>query len=176
MILLYKFLYRNLKGYRLLVTLAILVTFAQVGSDLAAAMPLKFIPSKINNPGSDPTCTFPFLDGVLTLFDTPLLDPSLRPTQANQPPGQPPPAPCPATPSDPNSVLHPRITQHSVIGVIVFSLLMLAFFGLLSAFLVYIELSLATYIAQNLSARLRAPGSGISSTRSNRGGWEGVRN
>src|SRR5579871_5831196 len=128
MIALFKFLYKNLKGYRLLVILAMLVTVAQVGSDLLAAMPLKFIPSKVNNPGSDPACTFPFLDPILTMFDTPLLDPSLRPTAPNQPPGQPPPAPCPATSSDPNSVLHPRITQHSVIGVIVFSLIMLALF------------------------------------------------
>src|SRR5438105_788420 len=105
MIFLCKFLYRNLKGYRLLIIFAILITFAQVGSDLLAAMPLKFIPSKINNPGSDPACTFPFLDGVLTVFDTPLLDPSLRPTQANQPPNQPPPAPCPAIPTDRNSIL-----------------------------------------------------------------------
>src|SRR5947209_17234016 len=158
MLFLFKFLYRNLKGYRFLIILAILIIFAQVGSDLLAAMPLKFIPSKINNPGSDPACTFPFLDGVLTYFDTPLLDPSLRPppTPPNQPIGQPPPAPCPASPSDTNSVLHPRITQHSVNGVIVFSLLMLAVFGLLSASLVYLELFIATYIAQNLSAGLRA--------------------
>ena len=155
MVFLAKFLHRNLKGYRFLVILAILVTFAQVGSDLLAAMPLKFIPSKVNNPGSDPVCTFPFLDPVLTVFDTPLLDPSLRPTQPNQPPNQPPPAPCPATSTDPNAVVNPRITQHSTIGVIVFSLIMLAVFGLLSAFLVYIELFLATFIAQNLSARLR---------------------
>ncbi|HZS78415.1 MAG TPA: ABC transporter transmembrane domain-containing protein [Ktedonobacteraceae bacterium] len=155
MVFLCKFLYRNLKGYRLLVVLAILVTVTQVSSDLLAAMPLKFIPSKISNPGNDPACTFPFLDNVLTFFDTPVLDPSLRPTAPNQPPNQPPPAPCPANPGDPNSVLHPRITQHSVIGVIVFSLLMLVVFGLISAFLVYLELYLATYIAQNLSARLR---------------------
>ncbi len=155
MVFLAKFLHRNLKGYRFLVILAILVAFAQVGSDLLAAMPLKFIPSKVNNPGSDPVCTFPFLDPVLSYFDTPLLDPSLRPTQPNQPPNQPPPAPCPATSTDPNAVVHPRITQHSTIGVIVFSIIMLAVFGLLSAFLVYIELFLATFIAQNLSARLR---------------------
>src|SRR6266700_4370985 len=153
--LLFKFLYRNLKGYRFLVVLAILITITQVGSDIMAAFPLKFIPSKVNNPGSDPVCTFPFLDPVLTVFDTPLLDPSLRPTQPNQPPNQPPPAPCPATSTDPNAVVHPRITQHSTIGVIVFSIIMLAVFGLLSAFLVYIELFLATFIAQNLSARLR---------------------
>src|SRR6266516_2892200 len=157
MLFLCKFLYKNLKGFRLLVLLAILLTIGQVGSDLLAAMPLKFIPSKVNNPGSDPACTFPFLDGFLSNFDTPALDPSLRPppTPPNQPPGQPPLAPCPATPSDPNSILHPHTTQHSVIGVIVFSLLMLAVFGLLSALLVYIELSLATYIAQGLSAQLR---------------------
>lgn len=155
MLLLFKFLYRNLKGYRFLIILAMIVTFAQVGSDLLAAMPLKFIPSKVNNPGSDPACTFPFLDPVLSWFDTPVLDPSLRPLAPNQPPGVPPPAPCPASASDVNSVLHPRIVQHSTIGVIVFSLIMLAVFGLLSALLVYIELFLATFIAQQLSARLR---------------------
>lgn len=155
MVFLSKFLYRNLKGLRILIFLAILVTFLQVGSDLIAAMPLKFIPSKISNPGSDPACTYPFLDGVLTLFDTPLLDPSLRPLGPHQPPGQPPPAPCPVSAGDPNSVLHPMITQHSVIGVIVFSLLVLLVFGSLSALCVYVELFLATFIAQNLSARLR---------------------
>src|SRR5437016_7648674 len=122
MVLLCKLLYRNLKGYRFLVLLAILLTFAQVGCDLMAAMPLKFIPSKVNNPGSDPACTFPFLDGALSVFDTPLLDPSLRPTQPNQPPGQPPPAPCPATSTDQNSVANHRIPQHSTIGLIWFSL------------------------------------------------------
>ncbi len=157
MLFLCKFLYRNLKGFRFLILLAILLTIAQVGCDLLAAMPLKFIPSKINNPGSDPACTFPFLDGVLSYFDTPLIDPSLQPPPLppNQPIGQPPPAPCPASPTNVNSVLHPQITHHSVNGVIVFSLLMLAVFGLLSALLVYLELFTATYIAQNLSARLR---------------------
>src|SRR5205085_7584778 len=106
MVFLFKFLYRNLKGYRFLVILAMLCTVGQIGFVLLAAMPLKLIPSKLNNPGSDPSCTFPFLDGILTFFDTPLLDPSLRPTQPNQPPGQPPAAPCPATPSNPDSVLH----------------------------------------------------------------------
>jgi ATP-binding cassette subfamily B protein len=156
MMILAHLLYRNLKGFRLLVVLAILVTFTQVGCDLLAAMPLKFIPSKVNNPGSDPACSFPFLDPVLSLFDTPVLDPSLRPTAANQPPGTPPPAPCPATPSDPSSITNPRITAHSVIGVIVFSLIMLLVFSLLSALMSYIELYLATFIAQQLSARLRA--------------------
>src|SRR5437660_9974907 len=108
-----QFLYRHLKGYRLLVVLAIFITITQVGSDLLAAMPLKFIPSKISNPGSDPACTFPFLDGVLTLFDTPALDPSLRPIAPSTVPGQPPPAPCPAPPTDIQAVPHPRVPQHS---------------------------------------------------------------
>src|SRR5438270_3151478 len=155
MLFLCRFLYRNLKGYRLLLILAIFVTMAQVGSDLVAAFPLKFIPSKITNPGNDPSCTFPFLNGVLSYFDTPVLDPSLRPLQPNQPPLQPPPAPCPASTADQTSVLHPIVTQHSVIGVIVFSLIVLVVFGFLSALLVHIELHLATYIAQRLSAQLR---------------------
>src|SRR5205085_8219504 len=129
MVFLFKFLYRNLKGYRFLVILAMLVTVTQVGSDLLAAMPLKFIPSKVNNPGSDPACTFPFLDGVLTLFDTPVLDPSLRPTQPNQPPGQPPPPPGPPTPSVRTSEPLPRIPRHRTMGLIVFSWLSLAASG-----------------------------------------------
>ncbi len=156
MMILARLLYHKLKGYRLLVVFAILVTFSQVGCDLLAAMPLKFIPSKVNNPGADPACSFPFLDPVLSLFDTPLLDPSLRPVAPNQPTGTPPPAPCPATSSDSGSITNPQITHHSVIGVIVFSLLMLLVFSLLSALMSYIELYLATFIAQQLSARLRA--------------------
>lgn len=155
MLFLCSFLYRNLKGFRLLVILAIILTVAQVGCDLIAAMPLKFIPSKVSNPGSDPSCTFPFLDPILSRFDTPALDPSLRPSKLNEQSDQPPQAPCPASPSDINSVLHPRITQHSVIGVIVFSLLVLLTFGLLSALLIYCELFLATFIAQHMCARLR---------------------
>lgn len=153
MIFLFKFLYRKLKGYRLLVAVAILITVLQVGSDLLGAMPLKFIPSKINNPGSDPACTFPFLDSFLSLFDQPYFDPSLTPLQ----PGQiklPPLSPCPAT-GTPSAIAHPVYYHHSVIGVIIFSVLMLVIFGLLSALFTYIELYLAAYMAQHLSARLR---------------------
>jgi ATP-binding cassette, subfamily B, bacterial len=150
-----RLLTKNLKNYYILVAFAILVTIGQVGCDLIAAMPLKFIPSKVNNPGSDPACSFPFLDPILSFFDTPILDPSLRPTGPNQPIGQPPPAPCPANPSDPQSIIHPMITQHSVIGVIVFSLLLLIVFGGLSAVLAFFEIRLATTISQQVSANLR---------------------
>src|ERR1051326_2043228 len=60
-----KFLFRALKGYRLLVLLAIGITILQVGSDICTAFPLKFIPSKIVNGGNDPSCTFPFLNPLL---------------------------------------------------------------------------------------------------------------
>src|SRR6266702_4012609 len=152
--LLFKFLYRNLKGYRFLVVLAILVTITQVGSDICAALPLKFIPSKVNNPGNDPACIYPFLDGVLTLFDTSRLDPSLTPP-VKGPDLPPPPSPCPAAPGNTNSITKPPVYQHSVIGVIVFSVLMLIVFGLLSAGLAYLDLFIASFIAQNLTARLR---------------------
>ena len=151
--LLFKFLFRNLKGYRLLVVIAIVVTVLQVGSDIVAAFPLKFIPSKVSNGGNDPACTFPFLNPILDKFDIPLFDPTLAPLTPggpNQPPGI---APCPISPSDPNPVT--VFTHHSVNGVIVFSILMLIVFGSLSAFLAYLDLYIAAYIAQNLTARLR---------------------
>lgn len=150
-----KFLYRNLKGYRLLVLLAIVVAVAQVSCDIIALQPLKWIPSKAQNPGNDPACTFPFLGwndqhGLLDIFDTPRLDRSL-----SVPPGIPPTSPCPANPADLRTLTNPDTTHHSVIGVIVFSVIVLVLFSTLSALLVYAELYLASFIAQSLSARLR---------------------
>ena len=142
------FLYRSLRGYRRYVVLAVALTVIQVTCDILAAYPLKFIPSKVNNPGADPSCDYPFLNPVLKLFDTPVLDPTLR-----QPPFQPPITECPISPANPTAVV---TSQHSVIGVIVFSMLMLLVFGALSALLVYVDLFLATYIAQSLAARLRS--------------------
>ena len=156
--LVFKFLFRNLKGYRLLVVLAIFVTILQVGSDIAAAFPLKFIPSKVSNSGNDPACTFDshfsFLNPILDKFDIPLFDPSLAPLTPGGPNQTPPIAPCPVSPSDTNPP-PPVFTHHSVNGVIVFSILMLIVFGSLSAFLAYLDLYIAAYIAQNLTARLR---------------------
>ena len=156
--LLFKFLFRNLKGYRLLVVLAIFVTILQVGSDIAAAFPLKFIPSKVSNSGNDPACTFDshfsFLNPILDKFDIPLFDPTLAPLTPGGPNQTPPIAPCPVSPSDTNPP-PPIYTHHSVNGVIVFSILVLIIFGTLSAFLAYLDLYIAAYIAQNLTARLR---------------------
>ena len=157
---LFTFLYRNLKGFRFLVVLAIVVAVAQVSSDIIALQPLKWIPSKAQNAGNDPACTFPFLGwndkpGLLDLFDTPRLDPSLNPAPGGHQITPPPTSPCPANPSDPRTFITPDTTHHSVIGVIVFSVIVLVLFSTLSALLVYIELYLASFIAQSLSARLR---------------------
>jgi len=100
--MLFKFLFRNLKGYRLLVLIAILVTILQVGCDIGTAFPLKFIPSKVANAGNDPSCTFPFLNPILDKFDIPLFDPSLQ-LDKSQPPVQPGITQCPISPSDHNS-------------------------------------------------------------------------
>ncbi|MGH2479404.1 MAG: ABC transporter ATP-binding protein, partial [Ktedonobacteraceae bacterium] len=74
----------------------------------------------------------------------------LAPGQPAQKPGL---SECPIPPTNPNPVL--ITSHHSTIGVIVFSILLLIVFGIFNAFLAYLDLYLATYIAQNLTARLR---------------------
>src|SRR5579859_4584598 len=132
-----RFLNRNLKGYRLLVVLAVVMVGVQVGSDLLAALPIKFIPSKIQNPGSDPVCTYPFLDGVLTWFNR------FDPNNVAQ-------TTCPLSSPNPNLV-----TQHSTVSVIIFSVVLLLIFGTISALLTYGQLFIAVKVAQNQTARLR---------------------
>src|SRR2546423_1078753 len=150
--LLFKFLFRNMKGLRGLVLLAVIITVLQVSSDIFAAFPLKFIPSKVQNIGNDPKCLFPFLDPIESWFDIPQLDPSLQP-DPNLPPNPPPEAQCPVNPNDVH--YHIVLVSHSTVGVIVFSVLILVIFGLLSALLAFIDLYLAAYIGQQLTARLR---------------------
>src|SRR5437763_13391614 len=60
-----RFLFRNLKGYRLLVMIAIIMTVLEVGSDILATLPFKFVPDKLNH--QDPT--IPLLGGFLPFFD-----------------------------------------------------------------------------------------------------------
>jgi ATP-binding cassette subfamily B protein len=152
---LFRFLFKNLKGLRWLIMVAIVVSITQVACDLGATYSIKFITSKVSNTGNDPSCTFPFLGtgtpgntGILGLFDNPAIDPSLRfglPTASQ----------CPATPGNLQSIENPIKTQHSVIGVIVFSVVLLLLLSAISAMLGYFDLYIATYLAQNLSARLR---------------------
>src|SRR5213075_3570177 len=98
--LLFKFLFRYMKGLRGLVVLAVIITVLQVSSDIVAAFPLKFIPSKVQNGGNDPKCLFPFLDPIESWFDIPQIDPSLQP-DPHFAPGMPPQAQCPVDPNDP---------------------------------------------------------------------------
>ncbi|MGH2510304.1 MAG: ABC transporter transmembrane domain-containing protein, partial [Ktedonobacteraceae bacterium] len=151
--MLFSFLFRHLKGYRLLVVLAILVTIAQVFCGIVTAFPLKFIPSKVQNVGNDPSCTFPFLNPILDKFDIPQIDPALAPLAPGQPAQKPGISECPISPTDPNPVL--VTNHHTTNGVIVFSILLLIVFGILNAGLAYLDLYLAAYIAHNLTARLR---------------------
>jgi ABC-type multidrug transport system fused ATPase/permease subunit/pSer/pThr/pTyr-binding forkhead associated (FHA) protein len=121
---LFRFLYRNLKGYRPLVLLAILVSFADVAVTILAALPLKYIPAKLQsatNPKNDPDAIW---SGFVTFFDK----------LANQPVS--------------NGV-------HSVVGVILFSASLLIAATILDAILGYLDLYLAAFIGQNLTARLR---------------------
>src|SRR6266516_2780634 len=149
---LFKFLFRYMKGLRGLVVLAVILTVLQVSCDILAAFPLKFIPSKVQNVGNDPACLFPFLDPIESWFDIPQLDPSLQP-DPNLPPNPPPETQCPVNPTD----VHAQIVlvSHSTSGVIVFSVLMLIIFGLVSALYAFLDLYLAAHIGQQLTARLR---------------------
>ena len=117
-----RFLYRNLKGYRFWVVIAVAMTFAQVGANILLAFPLKFILDKIVN-HRDPV--FPFIGGMIGFFDRYGTKTGIRPG------------------------------EHTLLGVIFFSCSMLVVLGVVSALLSYVELFLASYIAQNLSARLR---------------------
>lgn len=118
-----KFMFRNLRGYRFLIVVAVAMTFAQVGSDILLAFPLKFILDKIVN-HHDPV--IPFLDGVISFFD-----------------------------QFGNRNLLNANEVHTQVGVILFSVVMLVVLGTVSAVLSYIQLFLASNIAQNLTARLR---------------------
>jgi ATP-binding cassette, subfamily B, bacterial len=120
-----RFLFRNLKGYRFLIVIAVVMTVAQVGAAILLAFPLKWILDKIVPPTRDPNIP-PFMNGILSFFDR-------FGTTHGLPAGQ----------------------VHTVLGVILFSSSALIVFGIVGAILVYIELYVAAYIAQHLSERLR---------------------
>ena len=120
-----RFLFRNLKGYRFLIVIAVVMTVAQVGAAILLAFPLKWILDKIVPPTRDPIIP-PFMNGILSFFDR-------FGTIHGLPAGQ----------------------VHTVLGVILFSSSALIVFGVVGAILVYIELYVAAYIAQHLSERLR---------------------
>src|SRR5581483_4658861 len=123
------FMWRNLKGDRLRVTIAAIMAFAQVNAAIFNAFPLKWILDKIAPPAGkspiDPDTAFPFLGGFISFFD--------HLSGGQIPAGQ----------------------RHSVIGVILFSASVIIVLGMLNAVLSYVELRMASSIGQNLTARLR---------------------
>src|SRR5258708_9119871 len=122
------FLFRNLKGYRFLMAVAVVMSFAQVGECILVCVLLKIILDKIVPPTKDPFTDpkFSFLNGPVRFFDRFGTTQGLPPHQV-----------------------------HTVLGVILFSVTAIIVLGVLSALLQYIELYLAAFIGQNLSARLR---------------------
>jgi ABC-type multidrug transport system fused ATPase/permease subunit len=123
------FLFRNLKGYRFLVVLAVAMTFAQVGADILLALPILYISNKIQfplNPAKNPPA---FLDPLISPFNRF------------------------ASPQD--QAIAAAHGVQTTIGVIFFSVSALLILSILSALLAYIGLYLASFIAQNLTARLR---------------------
>ena len=99
--LLVTFLFRNMKGLRGLVVLAMIITVLQVSCDIFAAFPLKFIPSKVQNPGNDPECLVPFLGPIESWFDIPQIDPSLQRDPRFAASTVPPAVQCPVNLNDP---------------------------------------------------------------------------
>src|SRR5438105_13201215 len=69
MTFLFRFMFRNLKGYRLFVVIAIFVSFASVACDIGAAYPLKWIPNKLQSDKLHPQNPEPIFDGLISFFD-----------------------------------------------------------------------------------------------------------
>jgi ABC-type multidrug transport system fused ATPase/permease subunit len=115
------FLFRNLKGYRFLVFVAVAMTFAQVGANILLAFPLKWTLDKIIN-HKDPNLP-PFFNNILTSLNR-----FGVPAQGG---------------------------GDTVLAVILFSAGAIVVLGVLSGILAYVELYLASFTAQGLSARLR---------------------
>ncbi len=123
------FLWRNLKGYRWMVFLAMLMAILQVVATLFAAFPMKFILDKLTLPAAK-AATAPgvaFLDPLIRVFDN--IGGGVRANQA--------------------------INIHSTTGVILFSVVLITVLGIATAILQYFELLLAAHVGVNLTARLR---------------------
>lgn len=125
---LFRFLYRHMKGLLRLVLVAILVSFADVAVEILAALPLKYIPAKLQSCQNDPDGIW---NGLVSFFD----QFGQKITHAT----------CPNATS----------TTHTILGVILFSVALLIISTLLDAGLGYLQLFLAAFLGQNLTARLR---------------------
>jgi len=122
------FLLRNLKGYRFLLVIAVLMAVLQVFSNILVSLPAKFIGDALQQ-RIDPRTTFipgSIQNAFISLFD-----------------------------NIGNSPLTGHNQMHTILGVILASVALLIVFSILGAILAYIQLYLAAFLAQNLSARLR---------------------
>jgi ATP-binding cassette subfamily B protein len=124
----FAFLWRNLKGYRLLVFLIMIASVFQVISAQGLLFAGKFMLDKVTNPKLDPTLFSISLGSLVTPFDA-------------------------FAPGDELRGLHPG--QHTLVGVLIFSAVALIVLGLIDGLLSYFQQFAASYIAQNLSASLR---------------------
>src|SRR6266571_6585754 len=113
---LFRFLLRNLKGYRLLLPVALVVTFLEVQAALGGLIVQKYLLDKVVSK-QDPGAPYSTL---LNIID---------PVKSGQ--------------------------LHSLTATLIFLIIMLIVLGALDAVLSYGQQFIATYIAQNLSARLR---------------------
>src|SRR5712672_49319 len=125
MVFLIRFLLRNLKGYRPLVLFAIIVSFVDVAIAILAALPLKYIPAKLQNANNNPDAIW---NGFISFFD------QFGRASTDK-----------ITPQNP----------HTVVGVILFAATLLVAATILDAIFGYLQLFLAAFIGQNLTARLR---------------------
>jgi|GEM_PF-86937 len=126
MLSLLRFLFRNLKGYRFLVFIAMIMAILQVVSTIFIASPTRYIPNKLQPNGIDPE---PYWSGIISFFDQ--FD----------------------TAEHREHFL--KLGQHTALGVILFSVALLVVFAMLTALMTYVQLYLSAFLAQNLSARLR---------------------
>src|SRR5260370_9509646 len=129
-----RFMFRNLKGYRFLVIIAVAMTFAQVGADIFIALPILWISNKIQ---SSLNPVIPIKNPNPPAFLNPLISPFNRFASLQ------------------DQTLAIAHGVPTTIGVILFSVAALLILSILSALLAYIGLYLASFIAQNLTARLR---------------------
>jgi ABC-type multidrug transport system fused ATPase/permease subunit/pSer/pThr/pTyr-binding forkhead associated (FHA) protein len=123
---LFSFLWRSLKGYRFLVVFAIVVSFADVAVEILEALPLKYIPAKLQSTNNNPDTIW---NGFVSFFDQFAGKDAISKITAHNP--------------------------HTVLGVILFSAALLIVATLLDSMLGYVQLYLAAFIGQNLTARLR---------------------
>src|SRR5713101_1032170 len=152
--MLFLFLFRKLKGYRFLVFLIMIMTIIVVESEILLVLPLKYIPDRFTNcldPGQfkDPKTSL-----VTSSWVSDLINPFITPFDQIGGQQQDSKADLQACQQSLKSK-NPPFPQHTKIGVAIFSVFMLLVLSLLGAAVAYIQLFLVSFIAQNLTARLR---------------------